>query len=205
MSNFDVNTNTLFVNQDEIKSKQNNKLSINDSNYLNFIFFPDKDKSNLLQFFSYIEDKNFEVNSKVEFLPYLDFDRVIPIPENIDDQELNNWMINNWKFIPDINSTFISDDGIFFISDIGHAGHLVKRMSEIIKQKISYIYYTPLDSTAGEIISYHDRDYIHLVYKPLFVEAEAPVIKLFEEKLGIAKCEGCSKNKKNKKKKSISK
>jgi hypothetical protein len=146
-----------------------------------FIYYTEENKHWVNYFLSYhILDEE-----KMLFEPYLDFDRVIPIPEHIDNDDVTPWIKENWKIGSPSYHNIITDDGISFLCKEGNPSYLVKRMSEIIKEKIKLLYIDFSLDVCGEYLAYPDKDGVHLVYKPIFEETPGAVLHEIRNKIGL--------------------
>lgn len=146
-----------------------------------FIYFPNKNKD----FFNYFLSYQPTNEEETEFQPYLDFDRIITIPDSVNDEELDAWMKENWKVGTNSYNNIISDEGITFLCKEGNTSYLVKRMSEITKEKIKLIYLDFTLDICGEYLAYPDKDGVHLVYKPIFEQTPNAILHEIRNKMGF--------------------
>jgi hypothetical protein len=155
--------------------------------YNNFIYYTDQNKDLLKQFYSYkiSDEEEFLSNFESEnYITYLDFDRIIRVPDSVNDENLQNWLLDNWKTASQGFHFVFEDNGIFFRTEGSSASYLVKRMSEIIKEKIKLFYFCFEESLCGEYLAYPDKDGIDIVYKPMS-SAPEPVLTELSDKADI--------------------
>jgi hypothetical protein len=155
--------------------------------YNNFIYYNQNNKDLFKRFYSYtiFDEKDFMSNLVSEnYLTYLDFDRVIRVPDSVDDKDVKAWTVENWKVgSPGFHNVF-EEDGIFFKTEDAPAKYLVKKISEIIKQKIKLFYFSLQEELSGEYMAYPDKDGVDIVYKPIN-SCPAPVLEELKNKMEI--------------------
>jgi len=166
----------------EKQEKNSSELIMNtDGICFSFIYYPNKDQN----FFNYFLSYRANNEEETDFDPYIDFDRIIPIADSVDNENVEAWMRENWKVGTNSYDNVISDDGILFLCKEGNTSHLVKRMSEITKEKIKLIYLDFTLDICGEYLAYPDKDGVHLVYKPIFEQTPNAILHEIRNKMGF--------------------
>jgi hypothetical protein len=165
----------------EQKDKPSETIMNTDGICFSFIYYPNKDKN----FFNYFLSYRPRNEEETEFDPYLDFDRIITIPDSVDDENVESWIKENWKVGTNSYNNNISDDGILFLCKEGNTSYLVKRMSEITKEKIKLLYLDFTLDICGEYLAYPDKDGVHMVYKPIFEQTPHAILHEIRSKMGF--------------------
>jgi hypothetical protein len=174
---------------DKLNSQTRPKIGPGD--YFNFFYFPNKDFKIIRPFISYYPD---ETNKK--FIDYLDFDRIIPLPSDLEFKNFTQWSLKNWGVANQSLGGIISEEGMFLKSSGGNITLLIKTLSNIIKQKIHLLYYDFGEGIGGEYWTNPGEDAIHIVHQNFLETAPETLRSLFREKLGVHICSGggCSED-----------
>lgn len=152
--------------------------------YTCFIYFPENKVEHLRQFLSY-DVINNEMISNNLYLPYLDFDRIIEIPDSVDDDQVQEWIEENWKVSSNSLESHVGDEGIFFYVKGDNPTYLLKKMSKLINRKIKMLYLCIDTQSCGEYFAFPDKeDGVDLLYQP-FITAPAVIIDEISQKLGV--------------------
>ncbi len=159
----------------------NNNIINVSGHYFCFVYFPEKKSEVLKPFLSYY----FVKNNKNLHVPFLDFDRVIPIPDSVEDENVRKWIEENWKTGSNSFDSSVDDDGIVFTVEKSAPTYLVKKLSEITKHKLKLLYVSIDENLCGEYLAYPDKDGVHMIYKPFIIEAPPQIMDEIQHRFGI--------------------